>query len=275
MVSQKNEELYTLVKNFGIISNCTVAIFDTDRNIIVGYPHTTFCDSIRKCPELSKKCMECDLMGFSKCAATKKPYLYYCHMGLVEISAPIMFGDTLIGYIIIGQFTNQPDKSYIKDTLLRASKKYNFSADDALKKLEDVVFLNNDYTTALTQLIEMCASYIWMNNILNLSGSNLAHEIKLYISEHLTDNLSVPSLCKKYNTSPTALYQLFKRSFGCGVIQIIKSERIHKAQELLLDSKLTIGEIATLVGIPDANYFTRIFKKETGMTPKAFSKIIK
>ncbi len=186
-----------------------------------------------------------------------------------------MFGDTLIGYIIIGQFTDQPDKSHIKEILLNAGKKYNFSVEESLKKLENIVYLNNDYTIALAQLIEMCANYIWVNNILKLSGSNLAHEIKLYISEHLTDDLSVNSLCKKYGTSPTSLYQLFKRSFGCGVIQVIKRERIYKAQELLLDPKLTVGEVATLVGIPDANYFTRIFKSQTGVTPKAFSKIRK
>lgn len=214
-------------------------------------------------------------MGFSKCTATKKPYLYYCHMGLVEISAPIMFGDTLIGYIIIGQFTDKPDKMHVKKSVLKAAQKYKFSATEALEKLEDIVHLKQDYTAALTQLIEMCASYIWLNNIMKLSGSSMAHEIKLYISEHLTDDLSVDSLCAKYGLSATALYQLFKKSFGYGVVQMIRKERIKKAQGLLLDPKLSIGEVASLVGILDANYFTRIFKSETGITPKAFAKLRK
>ncbi len=119
----------------------------------------------------------------------------------------------------------------------------------------------------------MCANYIWLNNIIELNDSNLGQEIRLYIANHLTDNLSVDTICSKYNISPSGLYQLFKKVFGCGVVEIIRKERIKRAKELLLDSKLSINEVAAQVGILDANYFTRIFKEETGITPKNYRKL--
>lgn len=275
MESENNNELFTLVRNFGMISNATIAIFDVNRNLLASYPDSSipFCELIRENAAVNEQCNNCDLLGFSKCYASKKPYLYHCHMGLVEIASPIIYGETLLGYILIGQFTDKPNKEHIRRNLITAAKKHGFSATKSLKELENVVYLDNQYTTALTQLIEMCANYIWLNNIIELNNSNLGQEIRLYITNHLTEDLSINSICSKYNISPTGLYQLFKKVHGCGVAKIIREERIKRAKDLLLDSKLSISDVAAQVGIFDANYFTRMFRAETGMTPKHYRKI--
>lgn len=271
MPYSQNEVLAEIAKNFATISNVTVSIFDANRNSIVsGSENISFCNAVRAKPDLHKKCLECDKMGFGGCSATKKPYLYHCHMGLVEITAPIMFGDTLIGYIIIGQFADQPDKSQIRKAVVNAARKYNFSADNLLTYIDSIPCPGDAYINALSQLVEMCASYIWLKNVMHLSGNDLAMEIKLYITNHLNEDLSVDAICNKYGLSKTALFQLFKRTFGSGTTQIIRLERISRAKELLENSEMSIGEIAMQVGIPDANYFTRTFKNITGLTPLSY-----
>lgn len=273
MPYSQNEILAEITKNFAVISNVTVSIFDANRNCVVsGSDNIPFCEAVRKRPELHKKCHECDKIGFKGCSATKKPYLYHCHMGLVEITAPIMFGNTLIGYVIIGQFADQPNKSEIKKEVVEASKKYGFNVDNLLTYVDDIPCPGDAYINALSQLVEMCAGYIWLKNIMQLSGSDLAMEIRLYIAGHLCEDLSVDALCNKYGLSQTALYQLFKKSFGVSVVQIIRLERVNKAKELLSEAKFSIGEVAQQVGIPDANYFTRTFKAITGKTPKEYAK---
>ncbi|MBQ2987178.1 MAG: PocR ligand-binding domain-containing protein [Tyzzerella sp.] len=275
MESQQNNELMTLVRNFGTISNATIAIFDANRNLLASYPDSSipFCGIIRKNEDINEKCTHCDILGLSKCYAAKKPYLYHCHMGLVEIASPIMYGDTLLGYILIGQFTDNPDKEQIRRNVMKAAKQYRFSASEPLKELDNIVYLDSQYTTALTQLIEMCSNYIWLNRIVKLNNSDLGQEIRLYIATHLTENLSVDTICSKYNISPSGLYQLFQKVFGCGVVKIIREERIKRAKELLLDSNFSISDIASQVGILDANYFIRVFKAETGMTPGEYRKL--
>lgn len=271
----QNEILAEITKNFAVISKVTVSIFDANRNCVVsGSDNIPFCETLRERPELRKKCLECDKIGFKGCSATKKPYLYHCHMGLVEITAPIMFGDTLIGYIIIGQFADQPDKSEIKKAVVETAERCGFNADNLLTYVDDIPCPGDAYINALSQLVEMCAGYIWLKNVLHLSESDLAMEIRLYIASHLCEDLSVGALCNKYGLSQTALYQLFKKSFGTSVVQIIRNERIEKAKELLRDEKISVSEVAQQVGIPDANYFTRTFKAITGKTPKEYSKTI-
>ena len=275
MESQQNNELMTLVRNFGTISNATIAIFDANRNLLASYPDSSipFCGIIRKNEDINEKCTHCDILGLSKCYAAKKPYLYHCHMGLVEIASPIMYGDTLLGYILIGQFTDNPDKEQIRRNVMKAAKQYRFSASEPLKELDNIVYLDSQYTTALTQLIEMCSNYIWLNRIVKVNNSDLGQDIRLYIATHLTENLSVDTICSKYNISPSGLYQLFQKVFGCGVVKIIREERIKRAKELLLDSNFSISDIASQVGILDANYFIRVFKAETGMTPGEYRKL--
>lgn len=274
MEFQKKNELLTLVRNFGTISNATIAIFDAKQNLLASYPDSSapFCSLIRKNAKIDELCTNCDILGFSECYRTKRPYLYHCHMGLVEIASPIIYGETLLGYILIGQFTDNPDKEQIQRNVLKVSTKYGISTSAPLNELKNIVYLDNQYTTALTQLIEMCANYIWLNNIIQLSSSDLAQEIRLYIATHLAEDLSVDSICAKYNISPSGLYQLFQKVFGCGVVKIIRRERIKRAKELLLDSHLSVSDVASQVGILDANYFTRLFKSETGVTPKGYRK---
>lgn len=267
-MSHRNEELWELVRDFRTVSKVTVAIYDAERSIVATSDHIPFCSEIRKNPDINSRCRSCDLMGFSKCADIKKAYLYRCHMGLMEISAPIMYGDTLLGYMIFGQFTDSPDRSVIRSKLLSASKAYGFDISAPLRESDDIMYFDSDSIEALTRLIEMCTNYIWLNNIIGLNGSNLAHEIRLYITAHLSEELSVDSLCLQYSLSPTALYQIFKKAFGTGVVHIIREERIRRAKELLENSELSVGEIAYRVGIPDANYFTRVFRQHTGMTPR-------
>lgn len=59
-------------------------------------------------------------------------------------------------------------------------------------------------------------------------------------------------------------------SFGDGITQYVRRNRIRKAEKLLGESDKKIAEIAELVGFPDYNYFTKVFKKETGFTPREY-----
>ena len=57
------------------------------------------------------------------------------------------------------------------------------------------------------------------------------------------------------------------------VNELTRSLRIEKAKQLLQSAELPIFIVAENVGIPDYNYFTRVFKEETGITPSLFRKL--
>lgn len=68
----------------------------------------------------------------------------------------------------------------------------------------------------------------------------------------------------------TALYELSKETYGCGINEYIRRLRIQHAISLLTTTKMTNNEICQQIGISDYNYFFRIFRSQTGLTPKEY-----
>ena len=62
----------------------------------------------------------------------------------------------------------------------------------------------------------------------------------------------------------------FKNAAGCSPIQYLIKLRISRAEELLTDTTIPIGEIAGKCGFSDSNYFCKTFHRHTGMSPRQF-----
>ena len=92
-----------------------------------------------------------------------------------------------------------------------------------------------------------------------------------YIQIHYSDpDLSVSGISEKFGTSVSYLSRAFKRSNGTKLIDYIQSVRTREAQVLLRETDDTIDSITRKVGYTDTSAFIRMFKKNSGMTPKAF-----
>ena len=86
-------------------------------------------------------------------------------------------------------------------------------------------------------------------------------------------NLSLAFLAETVGINATYLSHQFNREVGSSVPSYIAGQRIQRAKELLVSHRgLAIGQIAAAVGMPDVNYFTKLFKKAVGCTPSAFRK---
>jgi AraC-like DNA-binding protein len=91
-----------------------------------------------------------------------------------------------------------------------------------------------------------------------------------YISEHYTEKLTLHDLCFIFGTNKTSLCRSFKETYGDTVLNHINSLRIRDAKRLLREQKLTVTQISEELGFTSIHYFCRLFKKETGMTPKEY-----
>ena len=94
--------------------------------------------------------------------------------------------------------------------------------------------------------------------------------VQQYVIAHLNEELNVPQMARMVHMSESYFSHVFKRDVGMAFMQYVNTMRIARAKELLQKSDLKINEIAVHVGIPNANYFSTLFKKMTGKYPSQF-----
>lgn len=91
-------------------------------------------------------------------------------------------------------------------------------------------------------------------------------KVVAYIREHLTSPLSLPEIACSLGISTGHLSRLFKLATGYGVIEYANRMRIMLARELVERPGESVAHAAAQVGFTDEKYFSRLFKKITGMT---------
>ena len=90
--------------------------------------------------------------------------------------------------------------------------------------------------------------------------------------EQYTENITLTGLAEKYAISVSYLSELLKEHLQLSFSEYISSKRIQKAKELLADESLSIEQIAEQTGYNDYFYFTKVFKKNTGISPSKYRK---
>lgn len=105
--------------------------------------------------------------------------------------------------------------------------------------------------------------------------SQLVRSCLDHIDFYYASELSLSRLAKLCSVSENHLSTSFKKETGMTVTDCINSTRIRHALTLLNTSSLSIGEISSRCGFFDANYFSRIFKKMKGITPRQYRTAIR
>lgn len=93
---------------------------------------------------------------------------------------------------------------------------------------------------------------------------------KAYIREHYAQDISLNELADNMRMNPMYLSWLFKKEMGTNFSTYLTKVRIEKAIELLKQGDYKIYEISQMVGYQTVQYFSKVFKKETGKSPKDF-----
>ena len=100
--------------------------------------------------------------------------------------------------------------------------------------------------------------------------SQLIQEAVRYIRHHYAENLSVADIAEHIGMSQSWLTKRFRHECGCNILSCLLSVRVERAKALLVETDMLILEIACACGFENPGYFISVFRKEVGMTPKAY-----
>ena len=156
------------------------------------------------------------------------------------------------------------EKCYLEDPDIGVSKTYisNYlskSSVDKMNYFEDVLYrLQNDY-----------------NKLQTTDYSEITKDVLALINAHYKEELSLDQAAKRVCVTPQYLSKIFKDETGKTFKETIIDKRMTEAKRLIQDMNLNIRQIAYALGYNDPNYFIRLFKKNTGLTPKEYQRVTK
>ena len=264
------EEISELINNINIITRVNCVLYDKDFHVLHNYKDSMcrFCTKVREDEECRRRCLASDMQGFAGALERKGPYRYRCHMGLTETVTPILYEGMLVGFMMVGQNLMREDLDTVKENIAACKDPARRAALQA--ELASMRFTTEAELCAMTNVVEMCVSYLYMKKLIQVRETPPAVLLKQYIEAHLDEELDVRCLCREFKLSKSSLYLLSREALGQGVTEYVRERRMERARELLAAGDIPVSAVADRVGYADTNYFTKVFKKHTGKTPTAW-----
>ncbi|GAA3399789.1 helix-turn-helix transcriptional regulator [Paenibacillus hodogayensis] len=146
--------------------------------------------------------------------------------------------------------------------------------------LEEMVRLHNGLT--VENVLKLQAQYVLLlaklQELLRTSRSEtrsgrLAAAVSAYLRKQERQPFSTAQLEKEFHYNLDYISRCLKQHTGMSPMEYVRHMRIESAKRLLEQpEELTVKQVAERVGIPDANYFARMFRKETGLSPAVYRK---
>lgn len=168
----------------------------------------------------------------------------------------------------------------ILNTLLRKAAErgsvHPFYIDQISSRYARKIELINSLESGKHLQKEMIRKYCQL--VHNHSMSHYAlpiQKIMIYVDSRLSGDLSLNALADMLNMNASYLSALFKKETGVTLTEYVNKKRIDHAILLLNSSNAQIQDIAVSCGIADVNYFTKLFKRQVGKTPKDYRELIR
>lgn len=129
--------------------------------------------------------------------------------------------------------------------------------------------INEKLGTLLTLLMEQS----WHPESVTVSRKRMElAAVKEYLDEHYTERITLDDLAERFFINKFYLSKIFKETYGTTVNNYLISKRITRAKQLLRFTDMTVDEVGAAVGMGDANYFSRMFRKVEGISPREYRK---
>jgi len=269
----QDKELMSLMQAFHKLTGIRIILFDENYKELLSYPSATetFCACMRKNTSFDEKCVGCDRQAMENAEKSGGLYVYKCHAGFIEATAPIKEGERIIGYMMLGQITDHKNKETFFNRLRALAKEYGIT-EDIEGRLSKIKYKSESQIHAAAKILDACTGYVQMKEYVHPSGKELIDLIGQYVELHLSEEINVGQLCEEFHISRTRLYDLTRHYTDGGISSFIRKKRLERAKKLLRTTDMTVPQIADAVGFSDYNYFLRVFKKEYGVSSKKMRK---
>ncbi len=106
-------------------------------------------------------------------------------------------------------------------------------------------------------------------------GNRIMKEATRYLQQNIHKKLTIADICSQIGYSRTTIFRLFREHTGQTPMEYLVQMKIQSAKQMLRETDFSVMEISYRLGFDSSNYFTKVFKRYTGLTPSAYKKRIR
>lgn len=155
------------------------------------------------------------------------------------------------------------------------------AAVDAGANVQDILMINENFNINIQEFRDLEDLSVWVSGMLQrfisltfefekVKHADTVYKVIEYIKANYSRHMSLEEIADYTYMSKTYLSSLFKKETGYSIFEYMNRIRVDRSQSLLIDSKLSILEVAKMCGFEDQSYYTKVFKKIVGVTPRKY-----
>ena len=186
-----------------------------------------------------------------------EPFFGTCYAGVSEFVFPIFENEKYYGFVAVSGYRleNRPSPLY----------------QDLKKDLPDVKKINAQLSPLINSFkLLACYAATDKEPTKDAGQVRVYSEILQFISQNYLQKLSLDEIAKNLHYTPSYIEHSFKKANGIPLMRYVRNLKIEKAKELLVTTSNSVLQISESVGFEDSNYFTAVFKKDVGLSPKDY-----
>lgn len=269
-VEYNTRKISTMLQDFYNATGIDMDLLKADFSPAIAHRlrNNVYCSIVQSTSAGKHACRASDAQLLRRCAATGQAQTHICHAGLVDVAIPILYNDSILGYIIFGRMKPSRDFSVLADYV----SGLGIHCDAAKKAYSEIPFFDEEKIRSLSNIATLMVKYILLENMLMPKATGNIEKAVAYINSNLHKDLPIQAICRNTNISKTLLYEGFHQKFHCTVSGYINARRVERSMELLSKTDLSMEEISQKVGFSSASYYSRTFKKYTGTSPLQYRK---
>lgn len=184
----------------------------------------------------------------------------------------------LLGYVLFSQGNSL---EIVKSRAVELCSLLSRSAIEGGAPTDNILKLNNHFLKNIQQITTLETLCYKLQEVVETFSESLFNYIPsknnelikksmMYISQHFNEPLTLEDVATHVHLHPSYFSTMFKQSTGSSFKEYLNMVRIEEGKRLLSNTDYSIIDIAIAIGFEDQSYFSKVFKKYTGRTPKQF-----
>lgn len=196
--------------------------------------------------------------------------------------------DTLLDHMVQkSEFENKLFIEYVRVQITRIVSMSLYMISSMNIKVESIIGDEDNYFKQLTDIKTIPGAKRILDTLItrmvdciNGMQKHMVNDYMKDVEEYIKNNignygLTLKKVASNFYLNPSYLCRIFKQKVGISFKEYVNKIRIEKAVEYIRSTDMKVYEIGEQIGIPDANYFSAIFKKNMGMSITSYKKMIK